>query len=1029
MSIYSEARLIEGAALEILASLGWEVSTGPEVAKERGTLRDVVLSARLQRALTRLNPKAPTSAIEQVVDILREDRSAMGITLANREVYRLITEGVPVAYRDAKTGKEEKRRLYVIDWERPEENHFLAVSQFRAQGPLYHSVPDITLFINGLPFVIIELKARRVDIRQAYDENFTRYKHPQEGIPKLFAYNAFLVASNGREAKLGSLTADWDRFFDWKRVDNEEEERKVSMEVLLRGSLDKAKLLDIVRNFTLFSTHEGSTIKIVAQNHQYIGVNQAIERMREAREDKTGQGGVFWQTQGSGKSLSMVFYGEKIHRTISGNFTFVIVTDRVELDDQIAKTFASVGAVQDLHACHAGSGEHLRRLLSGNHRYVFTLIHKFQTNELLSDRRDIIVIADEAHRSQYAMLALNMRAALPNAIFVAFTGTPLIAGEEERTRAVFGEYVSRYDFEQSIEDGATVPLYYENRTPELSLTNPSLNEDIYQVIDDAGLDEATEARLQSLLGQRYHLITRDDRLDTVAEDIVNHFLGRGFQGKAMVVSIDKKTAYRTYRKVLAAWEKERERVTQRLSALGYGPHPEREILQARLAILNQVEMALVVSPSIADDDAIKEELEKMAKSQPPLDARFKDSDDPLSIVFVCAMWLTGFDAPKVSTIYLDKPMRGHTLMQTIARANRVHPGKVAGTVVDYVNVFESLEEALSIYGKAKGGEAPLREKGDLVLEVRKALAKIDDLCLDAGASLSAIEDAPSDAERLRRIEFAANALVKSEDRKKEFLIESRLAESLYASLLPHKSAVEFQERMETIAEVAVEMRGSGQAKDIGAVLDQIGKVLDRSIEGVLIAKEGPAAIDLSRIDFAALKKRFKGSKTKELDVERMKAAIRARLERMIRQNETRVDFLEKFEELIEAYNAGSMRIEKLFEELLDFMRDLDDEEKRHVRESLSEEELVVFDLLTRPGPSLSKKERDAVKAIARDLLDKLKAVLTTDWQKTAQARARVRELIADALDAGLPEAYSTEVFEAKAGAIFEHVYERYGSAA
>jgi type I restriction enzyme R subunit len=422
---------------------------------------------------------------------------------------------------------------------------------------------------------------------------------------------------------------------------------------------------------------------------------------------------VFWQTQGSGKSFSMVFYAQKILRTVPGNWTFVVVTDRVELDEQIAKTFAACGAVEDTARCHASSGAHLRQLLGENHRYVFTLIHKFQTTEMLNDRRDVIVIVDEAHRSQYDQLAMNMRAALPNALFVAFTGTPLLAGEE-RTREVFGDYVSVYDFQQSVEDGATVPLFYENRTPELQLTNPALNDDVYDVIDEANLDEESEARLQKLLGQRYHLITRDDRLDTVARDIVRHFLGRGFQGKAMVVSIDKATALRTYEKVKARVGCRDARGRKAIYDDYRKAESERASCSRGCGRLKSVDMAVIVSPGQNEIEDMKKlgldivpHRKRIAESQPPLDERFKDPADPLSLVFVCAMWLTGFDAPSCSTVYLDKPMRNHTLMQTIARANRVYPGKHSGLIVDYANVFESLERALAIYGTAGTTQTPV----------------------------------------------------------------------------------------------------------------------------------------------------------------------------------------------------------------------------------------------------------------------------------------------------------------------------------
>jgi type I restriction enzyme R subunit len=384
----------------------------------------------------------------------------------------------------------------------------------------------------------------------------------------------------------------------------------VSLEVMLRGVCDPVRLLDIVENFTLFSEEQSGLAKIVAQNHQVLGVNAAIPAMLAARAAGHGRGGVFWHTQGAGKSLSMVFFAQKVLRTVEGNWTFVVVTDRQELDEQIAKTFKATGAVSaaESKVSHAGSGHELRALLRGNHRYVFTLVHKFQTPELLCDRPDVIVLTDEAHRSQYDTLALNMRAALPHAMFVAFTGTPLIAGEE-RTREVFGDYVSVYDFQQSVQDHATVPLFYENRTPELRLENPDLNDDIYALVEAADLDEDQEKRLERELGRQYHLLTRDDRLDTVAKDVVHHFLGRGFQGKAMVVSIDKATALRMYDKVRAQWNAERVRVEKELARLlAYSVRAEPDAvreLQQRLETLVTTDMALIVSPGQNEIEGMK----------------------------------------------------------------------------------------------------------------------------------------------------------------------------------------------------------------------------------------------------------------------------------------------------------------------------------------------------------------------------------------------------------------------------------------
>ena len=607
--------------------------------------------------------------------------------------------------------------------------------------------------------MVVELKKPGVPARTAFDENLTHYKHE---IPQLFWFNALLIASNGTDSRVGSLTADWDRFFEWKRIEREDEPRRVSLEVMLRGTCDRARLLDLVENFTLFSEHKAGLVKVLGQNHQVLGVNNAIASMLEARKLGHGRGGVFWQTQGSGKSFSMVFFAQKVLRKLAGNWTFVVVTDRVELDDQIAKTFKTVGAVSETEGdqCHAASGAHLRELLRGNHRYVFTLIHKFQTPEALTDRADVIVLTDEAHRSQYDTLALNMRAAMPKATFLAFTGTPLIAGEE-RTKEVFGDYVSIYDFQQSVEDGATVPLFYENRTPELELVNPDLNDDLYRLIEDAGLDDEQEAKLEKVLGRQYHLITRDDRLETVAQDIVRHFLGRGFVGKAMVVSIDKATALRMHDKVKAHWAAETQRVQKELGELAYQPRggeatPEQARrdarmaeLKARLEVLTTTDMAVIVSPGQNEIEQMKKlglDIEphrrRMNESQPGLDEKFKDTEDPLRLVFVCAMWLTGFDAPSCSTVYLDKPMRNHTLMQTIARANRVFPGKHSGVIVDYANVFASLEKALAIYGAGKGGANPVKDKAQLVAALREAVEAATAFCAGHGVDLAAIEALP-----------------------------------------------------------------------------------------------------------------------------------------------------------------------------------------------------------------------------------------------------------------------------------------------
>ena len=964
------------------------------------------------------------------MDELTRDRSAMLLAPANREVYSILKEGLTISLPDHERGGQKTERLRVIDWQNPEANDFLLVSQFSVTGTLYTCRPDLVGFINGLPLVIIELKKPGVPARAAFDENLTHYK---QEIPALFSFNALLIASNGTDSRVGSLTADWDRFFQWKRIEREDEPRRVSLEVMIRGTCDKVRLLDMVENFTLFSEHKAGLVKIIGQNHQFLGVNNAIAATLAAREAGHGRGGVFWQTQGSGKSFSMVFFAQRILRKVPGNWTFVVVTDRVELDEQIAKTFKASGAVSEAEGdqCHAASGAHLRELLRGNHRYVFTLIQKFQTPEMLCDRPDVIVLTDEAHRSQYDTLALNMRAALPKALFVAFTGTPLIAGEE-RTKDIFGDYVSIYDFQQSVEDGATVPLFYENRTPELQLVNPDLNEDIYDVIEAAQLDSEQETKLERELGRQYHILTRDDRLETVAQDIVRNFLGRGFIGKAMVVSIDKATALKMYDKVRKYWAEETTRVQRELERRDSGD-ADKLSLQQRLELLQTTDMALIVSAGqneIAQMQAQGLDIlpHRQRMNDESLDEKFKDPKDPLRLVFLCAMWLTGFDAPSCSTVYLDKPMRNHTLMQTIARANRVFPGKNNGVIVDYANVFASLEKALAIYGAGKGGKTPVKDKKELVAALREAIAAATLFCTDKGVVLAAIEQLPPGAmKRLARIDDAVDALISPDPLRRDFLGHERLVSTLYNAVKPDPAAVEFTSVAACLAAIAGAIRAklNPNPADISAVMGDITKLLDTSITGVAMPSKPAPIMDLSKIDFEALRKRFKESKHKNTDLEVLKAAIRAQIERLVRLNKTRADFQEKFEELIESYNAGSRNIEDLFNELLALGRTLSEEELRHVREHMTEEELVVFDILTRPAPELSTEERVEVKKVAKQLLERLKELLVLDWRKRQSARARVEDAINEALDEGLPRAYSTDLYKRKCSAVFEHFYESY----
>lgn len=1043
LSDYSEDALIERPAIALFGQMGWGTVNGFHEFEQAGgsTLgreakSEVVLTARLRPALERLNPDLPAQAFDQAIEELVRDRSAMAPAQANREVYLLLKNGVQVKIPAPDGEGETVELVQIIDWKMPANNDFLLVSQFWVTGEMYTRRADLVGFVNGIPLVFMELKASHARLETAYAGNLSDYKH---AIPQLFWYNALVILSNGSRSRLGSMTASWEHFAEWKKINSEGEKGVVSLETMIRGTCEKQRLLDLVENFTLFMEVKGGLIKLLGKNHQYLGVNNAIQALRDIKR-REGRLGVFWHTQGSGKSVSMICFAQKVLRKIPGNWTFVIVTDRQELDHQIYKNFAAAGAVTEQEA-QATSSRHLRQLLTEDHRYVFTLIQKFRTERgeahpVLSERSDIIVITDEAHRSQYDTLALNMRTALPNASFIAFTGTPLIVGEE-KTREVFGDYVSVYDFRQSVEDGATVPLYYENRIPELQLTNENLNEDMERLLEEAELDEAQEKELEREFARQYHLVTREERLETIAEDLVRHFTGRGFPGKAMVISIDKATAVRMYDKVQAHWKAEMSRRMDEMA--GTLTDEGRLALKERLQFMEATDMAVVVSSSQNEIEEMKSKgLDIVAHRKrmvsEDLETKFKDPDDPFRIVFVCAMWLTGFDAPSCSTIYLDKPMRNHTLMQTIARANRVFKEKINGLIVDYVGVFRNLEKALAIYGAgntSEDGDSPVKDKAALVALLRQSIMEIEAFCVGLGVNLEPIQSATG-FEQIKLLDDAVEALIVNDDSKKRYVTQAGTIWRLYKAILPDSEAKAFAPRCLLIDVLAKKIQALKRPADISEVMGQVEALLDESIdaEGYVI-RETPSSdgeahrVDLAQIDFVALKEKFaKGRKRTE--AEKLKGQVNSKLRQMVRLNRTRVDYLERFQRMIDEYNAGSLNVDEFFMRLMAFAESLKEEDKRGVMEQLSEEELALFDILTKPRMELTDKDIKQVKKAARNLLDTLMhGKLILDWRKFQRSRAAVKISIEDVLDEGLPERFTAELFQQKVEAVYQHVFDSY----
>ncbi len=1044
---FSEAELVERPALELLGELGWTVvdayaeRLGAAGTLARDSLHEVFLVHRLRDALHALNPVVPDLIIEEALASLVKDRSGMDRVRANREVHGLLRDGYRAEWRD-EHGDEAFALVRYVDFTDWEANDWLAASQVWVAGDLHRRRADTVLFVNGIPLVVLEFKEPNRPVQAAYDENIRDYR---DTIPALFSPNCFVILSNGSEAKVGATYAPWGFFADWKVIDADGTRGVVALATAIRGTCAPDRLLDLVENFVAYIERPGGLVKSVARCHQVLGVNASIDNLHRIRAEGDTRLGVFWHTQGSGKSLSMLWFTQKVLRRLPGRWTFVLVTDRTELDAQLHGTFADAGVIPAEARVHADSAAHLRGLLAADHRYVFTLIHKFRldkaagetTMPVLSERPDVIVITDEAHRSQYDTLALNMRRALPHAAFMGFTGTPLVAGEE-LTRREFGDYVSIYNFADAIADGATVPLYYENRIPELQLVNEAFADELTALLEEAELDEGAEGRLVRRFAREYALITRPERLRVVARDLVAHFVGRGFTGKAMYVGVDKAAAVRMYDYVADAWVEHLADLRAQHDALA---ELERPWLASRIELMETTDMAVVVSQAqneIADLEAkgLDIRAHRARMSAEPLDEHFKDPAHPLRIVFVCAMWMTGFDAPSVSTIYLDRPMRNHTLMQTIARANRVFPDKDNGLIVDYIGVFRDLERALAIYGAANaesGVDAPIRNKSELLAALTDAVTAVRDLCERYDIDLDDLAVAKG-FEFIALRDAAVETLLVDEEVRTSFLAASGHARKLFKAILPDPDAATHQATVAVVRVLAERIADVARppGADIAAVADAVDALLDRSVGAeeyvIRAAAEGiepDPLIDLSRIDFDALAARFAGRKRAETD--RLASLLKQRAVGAARRNPTRFDLVERIEELIADYNAGSLNIDEYLRRLISLSGDLTTEEQRAVSEDMSEEELAVFDLLTKPEPILDDQQRAIVRASAKRLLDHLHDKLVLDWRRKADATAEVHATIADVLDADLPaDPYPPALFDTKVQAVFDHVISAYG---
>ncbi len=1045
---YSEDGLVEAATQEVLEQLGWKVVTAwhNESFGENGLLgrankSEVILVRHLRDALKKLNPDIPNTAYSHAIDQITEKAANKTLGQLNKDKHTLLTKGVPVSYQNDK-GQLEKKRLKVFDFDNPANNDFLAVRQFEVVGELYNRRPDVIGFVNGIPLVFFELKAHHTDLENAYNDNLSDYK---DTIPGILHCNAFIILSNGTDARAGTVTSPFKFFLEWKRIE-EDSEGIVSLDTMLRGTCDKTRLMDLFENFLLFDGEGGSITKLMAKNHQFIGVNRVINQT-ENIEALKGKLGVFWHTQGSGKSYSMVFMCQKIHRKFGGSYTFLIVVDRTELENQLYDTFTGCSAVTEKNV-RAKNRDDLRKLLSENHRYVFTLIHKFSIDPkkeseypLITDRRNIIVISDEAHRTQGGKFAQNMRfQGIPNASYLGFTGTPLIKEELEMTKNIFGEYVSVYDFKRAIEDRATLPLRYLNRGEKLNIHNPDLDERMAEIIESEDLDEDQQKKLEREFSRDYPILTAESRLDAIAKDLVWHFNERGYQGKAMFVALDKPTAVRMYDLVMKYWPEYVAELKQRIAD---ADDQQQELkLKRDLKRVEETEVCVVVS---SEQNEIKKfqkmglDIETHRKKivERDLEKEFKDKDNPFRLAFVCAMWITGFDAPCVSTVYLDKPIKGHTLMQTIARANRVYDDeKENGLIVDYGNVYHKLEEAYAVYGEgdnkpndgsSKTPTTPAEKLEGLAIELQISISNVLYFLDGIEFNLKDLVNCNSPIEKLSIIQKAMECICLNETTRTEFEFMARDVFRKYKALYPEEQIKPFIKDHNAIEAIYDSLNQKVKSADITDVIRRLQQEVDMSVTVQGADGNDDDFIDIGNLDFDKLSQAFKKSKNKNSIVYDLQEAIDKKLERMVQQNPLRLEFYDRYKKIIDEYNQGKdiQAVQQAFDDLNDFMGDLSAEDSRAMKEGLNEETLAIFDILKKP--SLSKREKDSVKKVAKETLEKLKTekLNIERWRESTQVTAQVRTMIFDQLQYLPQDSYPDEEVEGKTDQVYQYVYSNY----
>lgn len=966
----TENTLIEQPALGWLRELGYEVAFGPDIGpggpyQERDDWRWVVLTHRLSRSLRRLNPSVPEEAIESAMRELTRVADEPQLMQANKKLYELTTRGVSVSFRNAE-GREETKLLEVFDFEEPANNEFLAVNQFSIQGAEGVRRPDLVVFVNGLPLAVFEFKSP-LDVHATEDSAISQLETYKKAIPALFAYNQVLAVSDGNTfSKHGTISSTREWFSEWRYIDEEEETpRDATLEVLIRGMFQKERFLDIVQNFIVYeadSVEDATTYtKKMCRYHQFYGVRNAIEQARKAARQKRGKRkiGTFWHTQGAGKTLSMVFFVNKLRRVEElKSPTVLFLTDREDLDHQLHKTFARGGYATA--AKRMESIEELKdKLKNPGAEIIFTTIQKFDTHqELLSENENIVVVADEAHRSQYARFAGNVRDALPGAAFMGITGTP-VSFDDRDTRMVFGDFVSVYQINQAEEDRATVPIYYEGRMVPLALSGGELDEE-FKALLAKELTPEEEQKLKQKFSRLDAAVGAPERLDKVAADIVSHFNNRGLKGKGMVVAINRRVAVELYQRIIK----------------------ESNAPEAAVVISNPEEFA----ESIQSEHSAKE-----------LEKRFKNPDDPLQLAIVCGMWITGFDVPPLHTMYIDTPLKRHTLMQAIARVNRIYKDKPAGLIVDYIGVASQLKESLKLYSSdiKQAGIFPFEEAIEKMQEKYESVKEFFE-----GVEYAGWKKKSAELPELLRTAAAAvlgeNAEQIDHERTDRFLSECTQLFKLHALVMPHNEANAIREDVEFFRAVQRFVQKYIQPTPSAGPVEKDTETAIRELLSGAIAAEG--VVDLfgaqgkEKPEISIFDERFleevKKMRFKNLAIEVLRKLLNDEIRVRRKKNVVKYKQMQELlEELIEKYENNIISSSQIIEQLIELSRNIKLQDEIGIKSGLSREEMAFYDALAEGKKSLKDEER---KRIVKEIVKVLRRDVTVDWTNNDQIKARIR---------------------------------------